>query len=232
MEHNRVTESRFLCLAGHLKTHNGNLTAQLASNIPVITANQWWKQHQRKKIHDGEISYYDSDPTQTTSKRAVVFLHGNPTSSYLWRGVIPRVEGVARCLAPDLIGMGRSSKLARSMYTFADHYKYLNEWFESMNLPRKLSQCFIATFLITIVCHDWGSGLGLHWAHQHQDRIEGLVYMEGLLIVPPSLDMFPPQAQKTFGDLRSNAGEEIVIKNNFFRRENASKFHHKETTQR
>lgn len=68
----------------------------------------------------------------------------------------------------------------------------------------------------TIVCHDWGSGLGLHWAYEHQNRVKGLVYMEAMLLVPPSLDMFPPQAQKTFGSLRSPDGEEMVIENNFF----------------
>lgn len=177
-----------------------------SSATPVISADKWWSQHKRVKLLDGEMSYYDSDPKQEKSKRTAVFLHGNPTSSYLWRHIIPRVEGIARCLAPDLIGMGRSSKLDNCMYTYDDHYRYLSSWFESLNLKDK----------ITIVCHDWGSGLGLNWIYHNQAKVEGVVYFEGVLGVAKTLDRFPEVSRHIFGALRSEAGEEMVLKKNFF----------------
>ncbi|PIK55482.1 putative renilla-luciferin 2-monooxygenase [Apostichopus japonicus] len=178
----------------------------MSSSLPIITADQWWSTHKRVKILDGEMSYYDSDPTQEKSSRTAVFLHGNPTSSYLWRHIIPRVEGFARCLAPDLIGMGRSSKIPDLMYTYDDQYKYLSKWFESLNLKNK----------ITIICQDWGSGLGLNWLYQNQDKVEALVYFEAIIGVHKSLDDFPVLARSAFQGLRSDAGEEMVLKNNMF----------------
>jgi len=98
----------------------------------------------------------------------VLFLHGNPTSSYLWRNVIPHVQPHARCIAPDLIGMGKSDKPDID-YTFEDHYAYLEEFIEKMGLKN-----------ITLVIHDWGSGLGFHYANTHRDNIKGIVFMEAM----------------------------------------------------
>jgi len=102
----------------------------------------------------------------------VVLLHGNPTSSYLWRDVIPELTGQARCLAPDLIGMGRSGK-PDIAYRFADHARYLDAWFEELELDG-----------VTLVGHDWGGALGFDWASRHPGRVRGIAFME--TIVHPS----------------------------------------------
>lgn len=108
----------------------------------------------------------------------VLFLHGNPTSSYLWRNIIPHVSGQARCIAPDLIGMGKSDKPDID-YTFADHYAYLEDFIEKLGLKN-----------ITLVIHDWGSGLGFHYAHQHQDNVRGIAFMEAM-VKPLTWDGMP-----------------------------------------
>src|SRR5262245_3365287 len=111
---------------------------------------------QQQKILDTQISYVDvseGDP--------IVFLHGNPTSSHLWRNIIPFVTDLGRCLAPDLVGMGRSGKSPTSAYRFTDHARYLDDWFERLNLRRN----------VVLVLHDWGSALGFYWAHRHPERV-------------------------------------------------------------
>ena len=100
----------------------------------------------------------------------IVLLHGNPTSSYLWRNVIPHLTGQGRCLAPDLIGMGRSGKAAGGSYRFVDHARYLDAWFEALALRD-----------VTLVVHDWGSALGFHWARRHPERVRALAYMEAIV---------------------------------------------------
>src|SRR5690349_22927709 len=120
----------------------------------------------RVKVLDSEMAYVDvgvGDP--------VVFLHGNPTSSYLWRNVIPHVERSGRCLAPDLIGMGDSGKNPRGSYRFVDHARYLDAWFDTMGLAKN----------VTLVIHDWGSALGFYWAQRHPDRVKGLAYMVAIV---------------------------------------------------
>lgn len=99
----------------------------------------------------------------------VVLLHGNPTSSYLWRNVIPELTGQARCLAPDLIGMGRSGK-PDIAYRFADHARYLDAWFDALELDA-----------VTLVGHDWGGALGFDWASRHPARVRGIVFMETIV---------------------------------------------------
>jgi haloalkane dehalogenase len=135
----------------------------------------------------------------------VVFLHGNPTSSYLWRNVIPHVEQSGRCLAPDLIGMGDSGKNPSGSYRFVDHARYLDAWFEAMGLTKK----------VTLVLHDWGSALGFYWAHRHPDRVKGLVYMEAI-VRSLSWEEWPESATKIFQLMRSPAGEEVVLQKNIF----------------
>ncbi|XP_022091703.1 renilla-luciferin 2-monooxygenase-like [Acanthaster planci] len=196
-------------LLGFLHPNNAPASVagkQLSSAAPHITkADDWWGKCNRIQILDGEMSYYDSDPGQTKSRDAVVFLHGNPTSSFLWRNVIPHVEGSQRCLAPDLIGMGRSSKLPIT-YKYKDHYRYLSAWFDAVNLPPKVS----------IVCHDWGSGLGFHWCHMHPDRVKSIIHMESIVATVPDWSVFPEIARKMFQSLRSDAGVDMVLENNLF----------------
>ena len=134
----------------------------------------------------------------------IVFLHGNPTSSYLWRNVIPHLEAAGRCLAPDLIGMGRSGKTAGGAYRFVDHARYLDAWFEALGVANA-----------TLVMHDWGSALGFDWARRHPDRVRALVYMEAI-VQPVTWNDWPDTARKIFQALRSSAGEEMVLQKNVF----------------
>lgn len=158
--------------------------------------------HPRRRVRvlDTEMAYVD-----TGTGDPVVFLHGNPTSSYLWRNVIPHVERVGRCLAPDLVGMGDSGKAPAGSYRFVDHARYLDAWFEALGLTRR----------VTLVMHDWGSALGFHWAHRHPERVRGLVYMEAL-VRPVTWEEWPDVARKIFQAMRSPAGEEMVLQKNVF----------------
>jgi haloalkane dehalogenase len=135
----------------------------------------------------------------------VVFLHGNPTSSYLWRNIIPHLSGSARCLAPDLVGMGDSGKSTNGSYRFVDHWRYLDAWFESVDLGDD----------VTLVVHDWGSALGFHWAYRNQERVKGLAYMESM-VRPLIWDDWPESARQLFQGLRSPAGDEMVLEQNAF----------------
>ena len=154
----------------------------------------------RLAVLDSEIAYVD-----TGAGDPIVFLHGNPTSSYLWRNVIPQVERLGRCLAPDLIGMGDSGKAANGSYRFVDHAQYLDAWFEALELTKN----------VTLVLHDWGSALGFHWTYRHPERVKGLVYMEAI-VKPWSWEEWPEAARHIFKTFRSPAGEEVVLQKNVF----------------
>lgn len=154
-------------------------------------------------VLDSEMAYVD---TGDAGDPAVVLLHGNPTSSYLWRNVVTEIEGSARCLTPDLIGMGQSSKNPSGEYTFAEHTRYLDAWFDAV-LP---------TEKIILVIHDWGSGLGFHWANRHRDRVEGIVYMEAIVQHLQSWDDWPEGARAIFQGMRSEGGESMVLEKNIF----------------
>ena len=167
-----------------------------------ISANDPYER-KRVSVLDSEVAYVD-----TGSGDPVVFLHGNPTSSYLWRNIIAEVEGGARCLAPDLIGMGDSGKNPAGSYRFVDHARYMDAWFDALGLDRHTKN-------VTLVIHDWGSALGFHWAHRHQDSIKTLVYMEAI-VCPLTWQTFPEAARKVFQGFRSPAGEELVLQNNVF----------------
>jgi haloalkane dehalogenase len=158
--------------------------------------------YERKRVNllDSDMAYVD-----TGSGDPVVFLHGNPTSSYLWRNIIPHVEKANRCLAPDLIGMGDSGKNPAGSYRFVDHARYLDAWFEAVGLTQN----------VTLVIHDWGSALGFHWAHRHPERIKAIAYMEAI-VQPLTWDAWPEAAKKIFQAMRSPAGEEIVLQKNTF----------------
>lgn len=138
----------------------------------------------------------------------VVFLHGNPTSSYLWRNVIPRVRDRARCIAPDLIGHGDSDKLdapGPGSYTFVEHRRYLDGLLDQLDLGDD----------VTFVVHDWGSALGFDWATRHPDRVAGIAYMEAI-VMPLSWDDWPEAARGIFQAFRSPEGEEMVLERNLF----------------
>ncbi len=138
----------------------------------------------------------------------IVFLHGNPTSSYLWRNIMPAVAGCGRCLAPDLIGMGDSDKLDDSgpgRYAFAEHARYLDALLDSLGVKEN------AVFVI----HDWGSALGFHWANRHRRAVKGICYMEAI-VRPVSWDEFPADARGVFQGFRSPAGEAMVLEGNVF----------------
>ena len=158
--------------------------------------------HRRKRVPvlDTEMCFVDvgeGDP--------VVFLHGNPTSSYLWRNIIPSVTDLGRCLAPDLVGMGRSGRAPNGAYRFVDHARYLDAWFDVMGLRRN----------VLLVLHDWGSALGFHWARRHAERVQGIAYMEAL-VQPRVWSDFPNGRDAAFRALRSEKGEAMVLDDNFF----------------
>jgi haloalkane dehalogenase len=158
-----------------------------------------WYERRRLRVLDSHLAYVEvgvGDP--------IVFLHGNPTSSYLWRNVIPHLDGRGRCLAPDLIGMGRSGKSTAGRYRFEDHVRYLDAWFDALDLRRA-----------TLVVHDWGSALGFHWAQRHADRVRALVYMEAI-VRPVTWAEWPEAARKIFQAMRSPAGEDMVLAKNVF----------------
>jgi haloalkane dehalogenase len=135
----------------------------------------------------------------------IVFLHGNPTSSFLWRNVIPHVRDLGRCLAPDLVGMGRSAPSPSRAYRFVDHANYLDAWFEALDLRRN----------VTLVLHDWGSALGFYWASRHSERVRAIAYMESI-VQPRDWEDLPPSRAPIFRDLRSEKGVRMVIDENAF----------------
>ena len=155
---------------------------------------------QRIAVTDSDMSYVD---TGDAAGRCVVFLHGNPTSSYLWRNVIPHVADRARCLAPDLVGMGDSGP-SSSGYRFVDHARYLDAWFDALDIRDAV-----------LVVHDWGSALGFHWARRNPDRVAGIAYMEAL-VRPLTWSEWPAPARKFFQALRSPDGETMVLERNLF----------------
>jgi haloalkane dehalogenase len=138
----------------------------------------------------------------------IVLLHGNPTSSYLWRNVIPHLEGLGRCIAPDLIGMGDSEKLEPSgpdRYRFVEHRRYLDALLETLGVRER------AAFVV----HDWGSALGFDWANRHRDAVRGIAYMEAI-VQPLTWKEWPEAARQLFQAFRSEAGEAMVLENNVF----------------
>ena len=146
------------------------------------------------------VDYGEGDP--------IVFLHGNPTSSYLWRNIMPHLEGVGRLIAPDLIGMGDSDKLDNSgpeRYTFIEHSEYLYGLFEKLDLNN-----------VTLVIHDWGSALGFNWAALNPEKVKSIVYMEAITGPIESWNDWPKQARNIFQSFRSDSGEELILEKNFF----------------
>ena len=138
----------------------------------------------------------------------IVFLHGNPTSSYLWRNVIPFLVPLGRCIAPDLIGMGDSDKLPDSgtdSYTLVEHRRYLDALLETLGVRER----------VTFIVHDWGSALGFDWGNRHRDALRGFAYMEAI-VRPLVWDEWPAAARRVFEGMRSPAGEEMILERNLF----------------
>lgn len=139
---------------------------------------------------------------------SIVFLHGNPTSSYIWRNIIPHLQGLGRCIAPDLIGMGDSEKLPDSgpgSYTFVEHRRYLDGLLEALDLRER----------VTFVVHDWGSALGFDWSYRHPEAVKGIAYMEAI-VKPYTWSEYSEAARKLFQALRSPAGEQMILEQNSF----------------
>jgi haloalkane dehalogenase len=139
---------------------------------------------------------------------AIVFQHGNPTSSYLWRNVMPHLEGLGRLVACDLIGMGGSDKLSPSgpdRYHYAEQREFLFALWDALNLGDR----------VVLVLHDWGSVLGFDWANQHRDRVQGIAYMEAI-VTPMTWTDFHPSVRGVFQGFRSPEGERMVLEQNIF----------------
>ena len=167
-------------------------TPLLPRSAPVSTA-------RTVKVLDSFISYREAG-----TGSPIVFLHGNPTSSHVWRNVIPRLADRSRCLAPDLIGMGSSGK-PDLPYRFADHARYLDAWFEAMDLRD-----------VVLVGYDWGGVLALDWARRHPDRVRGVVVFETFLR-PMHWSDWPPRGEQLFRALRTpGVGEQRVLEQNEF----------------
>src|SRR5262245_23313312 len=163
-------------------------------------------QKQRRRVLGRQMAYVEvgaGDP--------IVLLHGNPTSSYLWRNVLPHLQPRGRCIAPDLIGMGDSDKLPDSgpgSYRFVEHRRYLDALLEALEVHER----------VTLVVHDWGSALGFDWANRHRQAVKGIAYMEA--IVRPQgwdhWDNLGPGLRPVLQALRSEAGEALVLHDNVF----------------
>ena len=151
-------------------------------------------------LHMATVDHGEGDP--------IVFLHGNPTSSYLWRNVIPHVEHLGRCIAPDLIGFGDSDKLPNSgpsSYRFVENRTHLDRLLAELGVERN----------VVLVVHDWGSGLGFDWARRHPDAIAGIAYLEAN-VAPRSWRQLTEAGQEFFRRLRSDEGERMALEDNVF----------------
>ena len=154
------------------------------------------------------INGYQMSYVECGEGEPIVFLHGNPTSSYLWRNIIPYCESLGRCIAPDLIGMGDSQKLSASgpdSYRFVEHRDYLDALLDHLGVHDN----------VTLVLHDWGSALGFDWANRHRSAVKGIVYMEAI-VRTLSWDEWPKSMKPIFEGFRSPAGDAMVLDNNVF----------------
>ena len=152
-------------------------------------------------VHGSQIHYVEEG-----SGDPILFLHGNPTSSYLWRNIIPHVQGHGRCIAMDLIGMGKSDKPDLE-YNFFDHSKYVEGFIEALGLKN-----------LTLVIHDWGSALGFHYAMRNEDNMKSLAFIEAIMTPIPSWDAFPREdIKQAFQAFRTpNVGWDMIVNNHMF----------------
>jgi len=161
-------------------------------------------QKRRQRVLGREMAY-----AQVGEGDPIVLLHGNPTSSYLWRNVLPYLQPLGRCIAPDLIGMGDSDKLPDSgpgSYRFVEHRRYLDALLETLDVRER----------VTFVVHDWGSALGFDWANRHREAVRGIAFMEAI-VAPQGRDHWDKMGMRpALEALRSDAGEVMVLQNNYF----------------
>jgi haloalkane dehalogenase len=183
--------------SAHVIAHGGIMTVSI-NEAAINATNQLPRR--RVRVDDGEMSYVDIG-----HGHPIVFLHGNPTWSYLWRNIIPPLTEFGRCLAPDLIGMGQSTPSSRQAYRFIDHAHYLDQWFEALDLTQN----------VTLVVHDWGSALGFYRAFRHPQQVKAIAYMEAIAM-PRCWSDFPSGRDKMFRALRSAEGERLVFDENYF----------------
>jgi len=168
------------------------------------------KEFAKKKItvNGKTIAYVELEPTGPSKTDPIIFQHGNPTSSYLWRNIMPHLQDQGRCIAMDLVGMGDSDKLDNpgpNSYTFVEHRDYFDGFLEAVG----------ATDNVTFVIHDWGSALGFDWANRHRDKVKAIAYMEGI-VKSMTWEEWPDAATEVFRGFRSPAGDEMVLDNNVF----------------
>jgi haloalkane dehalogenase len=187
-----------------MKTKTSSLSTPVgeSENNPISSKFPYPKL--RRRVLGREMAYVEvgrGDP--------IVLLHGNPTSSYLWRNVLPHLEPLGRCIAPDLIGMGDSDKLPDSgpgSYRFVEHRRYLDALLEGLDVRER----------VTLVIHDWGSALGFDWANRHRDAVKGIAFMEAI-VRPQGWDHWDKlNMRPALKALRSQAGEAMVLQDNFF----------------
>ena len=174
---------------------------QAGAAVTIAAAERYPKQF--REVLGARMAY-----VEVGSGDPIVFLHGNPTSSYLWRNVIPHCERLGRCLAPDLIGMGDSAKLTPSgpdRYRFVEHRRYLDALLDALGVRER----------VVLVIHDWGSALGFDWANRHRDAVRGIAYMEAI-VAPVTWADWPKAATAVFKGFRSPAGEQMVLEQNVF----------------
>jgi haloalkane dehalogenase len=160
-------------------------------------------QKKRRRVLGREMAY-----VETGKGNPIVLLHSNPTSSYLWRNVLPHLQSLGRCIAPGLIGMGDSDKLPDSgpgLYRFAEHRRYLDALLEVLDVRER----------VTLVVHDWGSALGFDWANRHREAVKGIAFMEAI-VTPLGRDDWGKAFGQALEALRSEAGERMVLQNNYF----------------
>lgn len=165
--------------------------------------NEWLAQKQHVDVHGLRMAYVEQG-----KGNPIIFQHGNPTSSYLWRNILPRLAPLGRCIALDLIGMGDSAKLpgvGPSRYTLAEHQRYFDGALAALGVDSK----------VTLVLHDWGTALGFDWARRHADAVRGICHMEGI-VMPLTWADWPDAARGIFQAFRSPAGEGAILKKNAF----------------
>jgi haloalkane dehalogenase len=169
-----------------------------------MTSSAFPYQKKRLNVLGHEMAY-----VETGTGDPIILLHGNPTSSYLWRNVLPHLDSLGRCIAPDLMGMGDSDKLPDSgpgSYRFVDQRRYLDALLEALDVRER----------VTLVIHDWGSALGFDWANRHREALKGIAYMEAI-VQPQGWDHWDLMNMRPLLQaLRSEAGEDMVLKDNFF----------------
>jgi len=168
-----------------------------------MDAPSWRAQKKTVEVLGRQMAYVD-----TGSGDPIVLLHGNPTSSFLWRNVVPHLQPVGRCVLPDLIGMGDSARLEPSgpeRYRLVEHRRFLDAFYEKVGVESD----------VTFVIHNWGSALGCDWANRHRDRVKGIAYMEAF-VMPVTWDDWPEAGRRIFQGLRSEAGEGMILDKNLF----------------